>query len=121
LLLGRTRVLAAQAAGGLPEAQPGKQVRVCAGADEPHLLDLRAIEDAAGIPDGVDADASLAAVAQTGAALAGAEPACSRAAAAAALLLHAATGEPPPAAYRRAQGALAGGAARAIADRLPKV
>ncbi len=107
--LGPTRALCVQALGGLPEVSPGKQARVAwAGAPEPTLLDLRSLPAP---PDGPAPDDNLAA-------LAGQEPALSRAAAAGAALLHAALGTPILEAAAQIRSELAGGRARAAAASL---
>jgi anthranilate phosphoribosyltransferase len=114
--------LCVQAIGGLPEASPGKQLRVASTANpEPTLIDLRAIAPApapetAATDDDDDAqpDASDLAVRENHAALAGEEPFATRAATAAAVLLHAARGLAIPDAYAQAKQALLDGRARAI-------
>jgi anthranilate phosphoribosyltransferase len=119
------RGLAVQALGGLPEARPGKLVRVAyANAPEPVPLDLRSL---AGAPDLTEPgsapsadnedgpDASDAAVRENRAALDGEEPHALAAAATCALLLHAARGTPILDAVAEARQALADGRAKAAA------
>jgi anthranilate phosphoribosyltransferase len=110
--------LCVQALGGLPEAAPGKIVRVCRAGGEPQTLDLRALEAAP--PRGVDAtsDAAANAVAENRAALDGEAGAMARAAACAAVLLHAARDVDPLVAAADARRVLASGEARAVAARL---
>jgi anthranilate phosphoribosyltransferase len=97
--------LCVQALGGLPEASPGKIVRAA-----PANLDLRSLAPVA--------DSTDAAVQQNQAALAGVEPAVSRAAVTCALMLHASCGEDILAAAARAREALSSGAAAATAAKL---
>jgi anthranilate phosphoribosyltransferase len=108
--------LCVQSIGGLPEASPGKIVRVCRAGAEPHPIDLRplgplATADAA---DGADEDAA----ALNRAALDGEPIAAARAAATAAVWLHAARGLEPLAAAEAARHALVSGDARARAAAL---
>ncbi|HZS36208.1 MAG TPA: hypothetical protein VFF06_05250 [Polyangia bacterium] len=137
--LGVERAVCVQALGGLPEAAPGKIVRISySDAIEPSGIDLRAFaipsandDDAsananananasanASDDEEASADASALAPVENRAALDGREPFATRAAAACALLLHAATGQPPLDAAHAARAALADGRARAIATRL---
>jgi anthranilate phosphoribosyltransferase len=119
--------LCVQALGGLPEASPGKIVRVCRPGVAPETIDLRALVDpadaeapsqsAAAEPAAADARA----VAANEAALAGAPGPSLRAAAAAALWLHVARGVAPLAAAESALAALRDGRARAVAARLRSV
>jgi anthranilate phosphoribosyltransferase len=120
--LGR-RGLCVQALGGLPEASPGKIVRVCAAGDEPQTVDLRhvGVRDPAGADAGDAGDAGDApedAAALNRAALDGQAGAVDRAAAAAGLLLHVARGVAPAAAVDEAYRVLRSGEARAVAARL---
>lgn len=112
--------LCVQALGGLPEARPGKQVRVASTANpEPGLIDLRSLggpEAPAGDDDDAGPDASELAVRDNRAALAGEEPALTRAVAACALLLHAASGTPIGDAIDAARRAFTDGSARKIAS-----
>jgi anthranilate phosphoribosyltransferase len=114
--LGR-RGLCVQALGGLPEAAPGKIVRVCRAGGEPQTIDLRALSalDGAAL-----AESALdeAAPALNRAALDGVEAPMMRAVAAAAVLLHAARDVDPIAAAADARRVLASGEARAVAARL---
>jgi anthranilate phosphoribosyltransferase len=130
--LGAHSAVCVQALGGLPEAAPGKLIRVAyAGADrspEPTTLDLRAlaVDEPRPAPEKLgeqteSPDASLAAVQQNRAALAGEEPALTRAAAAAALLLHAGRGDDPLPAFALAREALASGDAKQVADRIARI
>ena len=114
--LGR-RGVCVQALGGLPEAAPGKIVRVCRAGGEPQTIDLRALPalDGAAL-DGAALDESAAALNR--AALDGVEGPMMRAAAAAALLLHAARDVDPLAAAADARRVLASGEARSVAARL---
>jgi anthranilate phosphoribosyltransferase len=109
--LGR-RGLCVQALGGLPEASPGKIVRVCRASGEPQTIDLRALPAL----DGAAPDESATALNR--AALDGVEAPMMRATAAAALLLHAAREVDPLAAAADARRVLASGEARAVAARL---
>jgi anthranilate phosphoribosyltransferase len=109
---GRLRALCVQALGGLPEAAPGKIVRVCAATDEaPRAIDLRALP-------AVAAEENEDAARWNRAALDGEPAAADRAAATAALMLHAARALDPVAAAGAAREALRAGAARAVAARL---
>ena len=145
-LVGVEQGLVVQAIGGLPEARPGKILRVAdLGAltrtpprTPSRTIDLRAFaaEDqpttdaaaTAGSSDDTDAvpattvtagaAARASAAAATRAALDGKMPEAKRAAAAAAVLLHAATGADPLAAARAALATFTSGRARAAADRL---
>jgi anthranilate phosphoribosyltransferase len=119
------RGLAVQALGGLPEARPGKLVRVAyANAPEPVPLDLRSLAGAPDLAEPGNApsadnedgpDASDAAVRENRAALDGEEPHALAAAATCALLLHAARGTPILDAVAEARQALADGRAKAAA------
>lgn len=102
--------LCVQALGGLPEAAPGKIVRVCRPGGEPQTLDLR--------PLASDGAAGDDAVAENQAALDGVAGPMARAAAAAALLLCAVRDQDPLAAAAEARRVLASGEARAMAARL---
>jgi anthranilate phosphoribosyltransferase len=112
--LGR-RGLCVQALGGLPEAAPGKIVRVCRAGGEPQTIDLRVLP---ALADGGDAFAGEDAAALNRAALAGEEGPMMRAAAVAAILLLAARDVDPLAAAADARRVLASGEARAVAARL---
>lgn len=108
--LGVERGLVVQALGGLPEARPGKVVRVAwagAGAATIDFSALTALPD----PAATTTSDNLAA-------LDGQPVAARRAAMVAALLLHAATGSDPLAAAREAEVAFLSGRARAVAHRL---
>ena len=109
--------LCVQALGGLPEAAPGKIVRVCRTGAEPETLDLRALPAFPSERSDAAADREDAA-ALNRAALDGADAPLARAAAAAALLLHAARGGDPLAAAADARRVFISGAARAVAARL---
>jgi anthranilate phosphoribosyltransferase len=122
--LGR-RGLCVQALGGLPEASPGKILRVCRAGGSPETIDLRALAAVAADDDASDDDeedstvpAAEDAAALNQAALDGAPAAMARAAAAAAILLHAARAIDPLTAAADAQRVLASGEARAVAARL---
>src|SRR6185312_12100485 len=106
--------LCVQALGGLPEAAPGKIVRVCRTGAEPETLDLRALPAFPSERSDAAADREDAA-ALNRAALDGADAPLARAAAAAALLLHAARGGDPLAAAADARRVFISGAARAVA------
>ena len=108
--LGR-RGLCVQALGGLPEAAPGKIVRVCRAGAEPQTIDLRALPV-------LDDAGEESAPALNRAALDGHEGPMMRAAAAAAILLHAARGVDATTAAADARRVLASGEARAVAVRL---
>jgi anthranilate phosphoribosyltransferase len=116
--LGR-RGLCVQAIGGLPEATPGKQVRVAYPGvsatlpSAPTTIDLRALD--------AEVHMSGDAAAANRAALEGREPEATRAAAAAALILHAAHKTEPLKAAADALGSLRDGGARAVARRLSTV
>jgi anthranilate phosphoribosyltransferase len=123
------RALVVQAPGGLPEARPGKIVRVATADDtRARTLDLRALAPVAD-DAGAAADEAGDAVerpptdvvdgaAINHAALDGQSGPARRAAAAAALILHAAAGADPVTAAGDALAALADGRARAVAERL---
>jgi anthranilate phosphoribosyltransferase len=128
--LGATHALCVQALGGLPEAAPGKLVRVAwSDAPEPVTIDLRQFAaageqaraaDASAAAAGEDdesPDASAIAADENRAALCGKMPQAARAAAACALMLHAATDAAPLAAAEAALAALSDGRASAIAAR----
>ena len=122
--LGRSG-LCVQALGGLPEASPGKILRVCRAGGAPETIDLRALEAIAAVDDAGDEDDEDGAdddgedaVALNRAALDGAPAAMARAAAAAAILLHAARAIAPLTAAADARRVLASGEARAVAARL---
>ena len=113
--------LCVQALGGLPEAHPGKIVRVCPAGGAPQTIDLRALPAAGAAGDVADEWTTEDAAALNRAALdggAGSEAAIARAAAAAALLLHAARGGDALAAAADARRVLVSGEARAVAARL---
>jgi anthranilate phosphoribosyltransferase len=111
--------LCVQALGGLPEAQPGKQLRVASPQNpEPSLIDLRplgAAEPVVSDEEEAGPDASELAVRDNRAALDAQEPAVSRAVAAAALLIHAARNTPILEAAEAARRAFTDGTARKIA------
>jgi anthranilate phosphoribosyltransferase len=107
--------LCVQALGGLPEAAPGKIVRVCRAGAEPHTIDLRAL---AAVDAGAKTEEPEDAAALNRAALDGAAGPLARAAAAAAILLHAARSVDPLIAAEDARRVLASGEARAVAARL---
>ena len=124
-LVGVERGLVVQALGGLPEARPGKIVRVADAGGAPRTIDLRAFvsEEGAAAERPSDEDdypgpPTLDGGQPTLSALAGRMPEAKRAAAAAAILIHAATGADPLSAAEVALAALTSGRARAIADRL---
>jgi anthranilate phosphoribosyltransferase len=112
--------LCVQALGGLPEAQPGKQLRAASTANpDPFLIDLRALgaaEGPGGDDDEAGPDASALAVRDNHAALAGEEPALGRAVAACALLLHAARGTPIADAADAARRVFTDGSARKVVE-----
>jgi anthranilate phosphoribosyltransferase len=103
--------LCVQALGGLPEAAPGKIIRVCRPGAAPETLDLRPLTVGPEDADATGPRANLAA-------LDGAPGPARRAAAAAALLLYAARGTPPLIAAEQALATLRDGRARAVAARL---
>jgi anthranilate phosphoribosyltransferase len=118
--------LCVQALGGLPEASPGKIVRVCRPGVAPETIDLRALVDPTDAETrsqsaAAEPAADARAVAANEAALAGAPGPSLRAAAAAALWLHVARGVAPLAAAESALAALRDGRARAVAARLRSV
>ena len=118
-LLGIDRALVAQALGGLPEARPGRLLRVMDTTGAGRTIDLRSLAREPAAPPSASASVpDLNGAAATRAALDAQEPQATRAAAAAALLLHAATGADPLLAAAAAHAALQQGRARAIADRL---
>lgn len=115
--------LCVQSLGGLPEAAPGKVVRVCRAGAEPETIDLRPLaasraaradagEAGADGAEEAGADAAEDAAALNRAALDGEPAAVARAAATAALWLHAARGLEPLAAAEAARRALVSGDAR---------
>lgn len=126
-LLGVERGAAVQALGGLPEARPGKVVRLADGRGA-RTVDLRplamtgagVVGDAAtsGALASADEASALDGGPATWSALRGEEPYARRAAATAGLLLHVATGAEPLAAAGAALAALRDGQARAVAERL---
>ena len=112
-------MLCVQALGGLPEASPGKIVRVCRPGGAPQTIDLRALPAVGAAIDAADEWTTEDAAALNRAALdGGSDAAVARAAAAAAILLHAARGADPLAAAADARRALVSGEARAVAARL---
>lgn len=111
--------LCVQALGGLPEAAPGKIVRVCRAGAEPETIDLRSLDRGPPEGDHGGGDAGSAdAAAENLAALDGVAGPMARAAAAAAVLLHAARGVDPLTAAGEARRVFASGEARAVAARL---
>jgi anthranilate phosphoribosyltransferase len=104
--------LCVQALGGLPEAAPGKMVRVCRAGGEVAAIDLRALRS-----DG-EAAAAGDAAAENRAALDGAPGPMARAVAAAAMLLCARREMDPLVAAEEARRVLVSGEARAVAARM---
>lgn len=114
-LLGCDRAVVVQALGGLPEARPGKLVRVAYAADaRATSIDLRDFMAVGG----ESIDVNVQAAAANRAALDGEEVRARQAAATCALLVHAATGEEAPAAAERALAALTSGRARQVVAKL---
>ncbi|HEY2745204.1 MAG TPA: hypothetical protein VGL86_11295 [Polyangia bacterium] len=107
-----------QALGGLPEASPGKIVRVCRAGGEPRTIDLRALSAVGAPASDADEWSTEDAAALNRAALDGSDGPVARAAAAAGLLSFAARGIDPLAAAADARRVLVSGAARAVAARL---
>jgi anthranilate phosphoribosyltransferase len=104
-----------QALGGLPEARPGKLVRVAYAADaRATSIDLRDFMAVGG----ESIDVNVQAAAANRAALDGEAVRARQAAATCALLVHAATGEEPHAAAERALAALTSGRARQVLAKL---
>jgi anthranilate phosphoribosyltransferase len=112
--------LCVQALGGLPEAQPGKQLRVASPQNpEPSLIDLRSLGAAEAVTSDEEEagpDASELAVRDNRAALDAQEPALSRAVAAGALLIHTARNTPILEAAEAVRRAFTDGTARKIAQ-----
>ncbi len=110
-----------QALGGLPEASPGKIVRVCRPGGAPETIDLRELPAVGAPASDADEWTTEDAAALNRAALdggSGSDGPVARAAAAAALLLFAARGVDPLAAAADARRVLVSGEARAVAARL---
>ena len=119
LILEGKRGLVTQALGGLPEARPGKILRVAdAGGDGARVIDFTRLASAALPVPSEDADVNEVAHLANAAALSGKSPFAEHAATTAALLVHAATAADPIDAARRALAALGDGRARAIAERV---
>jgi anthranilate phosphoribosyltransferase len=122
-LLGE-RGLCVQALGGLPEATPGKQLRVAWATDaEPTTLDFRSFERPfenvnANVNVNVNVNVDEDAIRENRAAVEGEENAVARAVASGALFLHAARGTPIDEAAAQTRRALTDGSAASLAARL---